>query len=269
MKRIFIKTLIASVALAAAGVSMAQDKTIKFATQNPKGHPIVVGMEKFKEVVESKSGGKIKVQIGIADHAERRRVHDQISLRQEAWQITPCARSNTRIADKATHFRRPGRIARHNIDPAAGMADQRCDDSPTRPARAENKNRPDFTQPTVWNALDQSFPEPFAICRFASDMTGLINIDRIDASDPPVHRVADMDKCGGRFLVGNGDVASNDSRRRDGGNEATEILRRDRHRVIRAIDPERLEPVSVNQRRARVADRPADDASAPHGRSPA
>ena len=63
MKRIFIKTLIASVALAAAGVAMAQDKTIKFATQNPKGHPIVLGMEKFKEVVESKSGGKIKVNL--------------------------------------------------------------------------------------------------------------------------------------------------------------------------------------------------------------
>jgi len=63
MKRIFIKTLIASVALAAAGVSMAQDKTIKFATQNPKGHPIVLGMERFKEIVESKSGGKIKVNL--------------------------------------------------------------------------------------------------------------------------------------------------------------------------------------------------------------
>ncbi|TXI60997.1 MAG: DctP family TRAP transporter solute-binding subunit, partial [Limnohabitans sp.] len=63
MKRFFIKTLIASVALAAAGVSIAQDKTIKFATQNPKGHPIVLGMEKFKEIVESKSGGKIKVNL--------------------------------------------------------------------------------------------------------------------------------------------------------------------------------------------------------------
>ncbi len=63
MKRIFLKTLIASVALAAAGVSLAQDKTIKFATQNPKGHPIVLGMERFKDIVESKSGGKIKVNL--------------------------------------------------------------------------------------------------------------------------------------------------------------------------------------------------------------
>jgi len=63
MKRIFIKTLIASVALAAAGVATAQDKTIKFATQNPKGHPLVMGMEKFKEIVEAKSGGKLKVNL--------------------------------------------------------------------------------------------------------------------------------------------------------------------------------------------------------------
>jgi len=63
MKRLFIKTVLASVALAAFGMAQAQDKTIKFATQNPKGHPIVMGMEKFKEIVEAKSGGKIKVNL--------------------------------------------------------------------------------------------------------------------------------------------------------------------------------------------------------------
>ncbi|MEY3872811.1 MAG: 2,3-diketo-L-gulonate-binding periplasmic protein YiaO precursor, partial [Pseudomonadota bacterium] len=63
MKRVFIKTVIASVVLAAAGVASAQDKTIKFATQNPKGHPIVVGMEKFAEIVQAKTAGKIKVNL--------------------------------------------------------------------------------------------------------------------------------------------------------------------------------------------------------------
>ena len=63
MKRVFIKTVIASVVLAAAGIAAAQDKTIKFATQNPKGHPIVIGMEKFAEIVQAKSGGKIKVNL--------------------------------------------------------------------------------------------------------------------------------------------------------------------------------------------------------------
>jgi len=63
MKRVFIKSLIATVALAAVGVVSAQDKTIKFANQNAAGHPVVLGMEKFKEIVEKNSGGKIKVKV--------------------------------------------------------------------------------------------------------------------------------------------------------------------------------------------------------------
>lgn len=63
MKRLFLKTLLAAVAAAAFGPAAAQERTIKFATQNPKGHPIVIGMEKFAELVAAKSGGKIKVQM--------------------------------------------------------------------------------------------------------------------------------------------------------------------------------------------------------------
>ncbi len=63
MKRVFIKTVLATVAMAAMGLASAQEKTIKFANKNSAGHPIILGMEKFKEVVESKSGGKIKVNV--------------------------------------------------------------------------------------------------------------------------------------------------------------------------------------------------------------
>ena len=63
MKRVFIKSVLAAVALAAMGIASAQDKTIKFANQNAVGHPIVQGMEKFKEIVEKQSGGKIKVNV--------------------------------------------------------------------------------------------------------------------------------------------------------------------------------------------------------------
>ncbi len=63
MKRLMLKTLVAAVAVAAFSTAQAQDKTIKFATQNPKGHPIVLGMEKFAEIVTAKSGGKIKVNL--------------------------------------------------------------------------------------------------------------------------------------------------------------------------------------------------------------
>jgi tripartite ATP-independent transporter DctP family solute receptor len=63
MKRVFLKTLLAAaVAVAATGAAQAQ-KTIKFANQNAKGHPVVMGMEKFAELVDSKSGGKLKVSV--------------------------------------------------------------------------------------------------------------------------------------------------------------------------------------------------------------
>jgi TRAP-type transport system periplasmic protein len=63
MKRTLLKTLVAVAAVAVMGVAQAQTKTIKFANQNAKGHPIVMGMEKFAEIVEAKSGGKLKVNV--------------------------------------------------------------------------------------------------------------------------------------------------------------------------------------------------------------
>ena len=65
MKRMMIKTMVAVAALAAFGVAQAQisERTIKFATQNPKGHPLVMGMEKFAEIVKAKTDGKIKVNL--------------------------------------------------------------------------------------------------------------------------------------------------------------------------------------------------------------
>jgi tripartite ATP-independent transporter DctP family solute receptor len=66
MKRLFIKTVIASVALAAFGAASAQDikeRTIKFGLNGPEGHPAVPGMKKFAEAVAAKSGGKIKVNL--------------------------------------------------------------------------------------------------------------------------------------------------------------------------------------------------------------
>ncbi len=69
MKRLLIKTLLASVALAACGAAAAQDikeRTLKFAANAPEGHPAVVGMRKFVELVTAKSGGKIKVNLFLA-----------------------------------------------------------------------------------------------------------------------------------------------------------------------------------------------------------
>ncbi len=66
MKRHFLKTMVAALALAAFGSASAQavgERTFKLAQQNPKGHPLVSGAEKFAEIVAAKSGGKMKVNL--------------------------------------------------------------------------------------------------------------------------------------------------------------------------------------------------------------
>jgi tripartite ATP-independent transporter DctP family solute receptor len=62
MKRSLVASLAALTLLAASG-TCAQVKEIKFSGQNPKGHPIATGMEKFAELVAAKSGGKLKVNL--------------------------------------------------------------------------------------------------------------------------------------------------------------------------------------------------------------
>ena len=58
-----IAIAIAAVTVLGFNVANAQERTIKFATQNPKGHPIVLGMEKFADTIQAKTGNKIKVQL--------------------------------------------------------------------------------------------------------------------------------------------------------------------------------------------------------------
>ena len=63
MTRRFVRTLVALLAVAAFGTASAQTRTIKFANQNAKDHPIVKGMERFAELVEARSGGRLKVNV--------------------------------------------------------------------------------------------------------------------------------------------------------------------------------------------------------------
>jgi tripartite ATP-independent transporter DctP family solute receptor len=55
--------VVAAAALAATGLASAQERAFKFALQNPKGHPLAAGAEKFAELVAAKSGGRFKVNV--------------------------------------------------------------------------------------------------------------------------------------------------------------------------------------------------------------
>lgn len=55
--------LAALLPLAAAQAQDIKERSFKLALQNPKGHPLATGAEKFAELVATRSGGKLKVNI--------------------------------------------------------------------------------------------------------------------------------------------------------------------------------------------------------------
>jgi TRAP-type transport system periplasmic protein len=66
MKRVFLKSIAAAVAVVACGLVSAQDikeRSFKFALAGPDTHPAAAGMKKFVESVAAKSGGKMKVTL--------------------------------------------------------------------------------------------------------------------------------------------------------------------------------------------------------------
>ena len=62
-RRIAVAVIAALLPLAAAQAQDIKERTFKLALQNPKGHPLATGAEKFAELVGAKSGGKMKVNI--------------------------------------------------------------------------------------------------------------------------------------------------------------------------------------------------------------
>lgn len=66
MRRLIANATFTMAALALAGAAVAQDvkeRAFKVGLQNPKGHPLATGAEKFAEIVAARSGGKLKVNI--------------------------------------------------------------------------------------------------------------------------------------------------------------------------------------------------------------
>ena len=65
IRRNLLAVSLATTALFAAGAACAadiQERTIKFPSASNKGHPQVLGVEKFAEIVKQKSGGKLTVK---------------------------------------------------------------------------------------------------------------------------------------------------------------------------------------------------------------
>lgn len=62
-KSLAVMVAASAIAFAVGAQAQIKEQTLRFATVNPPGHPIVLGMEKFAALVKDKSGGKISVKL--------------------------------------------------------------------------------------------------------------------------------------------------------------------------------------------------------------
>ncbi len=62
-RRAVVCALAALVPFVAVQAQDIKERSFKLGLQNPKGHPLATGAEKFSEIVAAKSGGKLKVNI--------------------------------------------------------------------------------------------------------------------------------------------------------------------------------------------------------------
>jgi tripartite ATP-independent transporter DctP family solute receptor len=62
-QRLFARTLAALALACAVGAATAQVRELRFSGANPKGHPVVTGMERFAEIVAARSAGRLKVNL--------------------------------------------------------------------------------------------------------------------------------------------------------------------------------------------------------------
>jgi TRAP-type transport system periplasmic protein len=62
-RRTALAAITCALVVTGATAAFAQERTFKLALQNPKGHPLEVGAQKFAEIVAAKSGGKMKVTV--------------------------------------------------------------------------------------------------------------------------------------------------------------------------------------------------------------
>ena len=62
-RRAVLAAFAALMPFVAAQAQDIKERSFKLALQNPKGHPLATGAEKFAEIVAAKSGGKLKVNI--------------------------------------------------------------------------------------------------------------------------------------------------------------------------------------------------------------
>ncbi len=111
-----------------------------------------------------------------------------------------------------------------------------------------------------WLDLLQVGDEAEAVGIVAEDGAVVAHHQHVDGADALGDRGQFVDEAERALLVRQGDVAAAEAERRQRADALLQLARVRGERDVGAVDPELLQPVAMQPRRARVVDRPAEDA---------
>ena len=203
-------------------------------------------------------------QLGFADHAERRGVHDEL---RGAHRISPACPSRRRqpAAEILPELlgSRAGPVADEDLG-CAGL-DKRRDDGARGAAGPENQCRAGIRTPCR-RALAQVGEKAVTVGVVGVDGAVILErqgIRRADHAGPVGHVIGDFERA---FLVRDRDVGPDETHPGHHPHDIREIRRRDFHRDIVPPDTMRPQPVTVKQRRPGMCDRIAYDTGKGNGK---
>ena len=145
-----------------------------------------------------------------------------------------------------------------DADLARARVDQARDDRARGPSGAQDHHRAGI-RPPVGLRITQALHVAVAVVVVAGQRAVGLDHDRVDRADAPRDRIDAVDQFHRGDLVRNRDVAAGKAQRRQAFQRGRESLRLHRQQHVGAGQAVLLQPVAVQHRRSRMADRPTHD----------
>ena len=146
-------------------------------------------------------------------------------------------------------------------DLAEAARDQRIDDGPRRAAGADHHGTTLVNGPALGLRVERT-DEAGAVGRVSPEFS-TVHPQRVDRAEPLGRGRQPFAQLRHGFLVRDGDVAADVIARTQPGDEGVQFLRRHGDLLVGAGHAVAGQPVPVDRRRARMRDRPTDDARVP------
>ena len=198
----------------------------------------------------------------LAGHAEAGRVHEQAAAGKHAIPLPPIDHGHRR-AKRAGQGLGPAACAVGKQDPPGPFCQKSMQDRPRCAARAEHHHRTAALVP-VGRLCVEIGHEAVGVGVARVEPPCPVEPQRVGRSDRSCRLVGHRRKPQRRLLVRKGDIGAPIAMLLERAEKPRQILGPHRFLLVSAVDAVLLQPVAMDQRRAGMLDRPADDTGAQH-----